>query len=188
MSLAVIWYVIIGVIVICGVYILIKHRDILKPKTKVKTQTKDVVPLIRALNQIKDKKEKGDLAVVEHEVATTSGKSNALMVNVKMRKMVMVNVQLKPEKNYGRQWDYAPYTGIYFLKRNLDGSIEPTVPSEVIADSPTELYEAIQTFDDVREVFGWQEEGTDKFKLGMLILASVIALFIMFMAVTYKGG
>ena len=62
------------------------------------------------------------------------------------------------------------------------------MPHSATMDHPTsEVYEAIQTKDDVKEVFGDHDESDNKLKIGMLVLAACVALFLMFMAV-YKGG
>ena len=35
-----------------------------------------------------------------------------------------MHVDLLPDKNYGRQWEYNQYPALYYLARNPDGSIE----------------------------------------------------------------
>ena len=50
----------------------------------------------------------------------------------------------------------------------------------------SEVYEALQTKEDIKEVFGNHDEGENKLKIGMLVLAACVALFLMFMAI-YKG-
>jgi hypothetical protein len=124
------------------------------------------------------------------EEVNLSGAINALLVVDKRRVFRPVHIELKPNKSYGRQWEYAPYNSVYFLERKEDNSIVPIIPPEILSDSPSELYEAVQTFDDVQEVFGWLNTGGDKLRIWMYVLIAGVAIFIMFMAMTYKkaGG
>ena len=82
------------------------------------------------------------------------------------------------------------YPALYYLTRNPDGSIEPLVSAELLSDSPTELYEAVQTTDDMQGVVGWLDTGSNKSRLFLMVIMAVVTLFIMFMAMTYKksGG
>ena len=109
-----------------------------------------------------------------------------LLVDKKKRIFRPMHVYLLPDKNYGRQWEYNQYTARYYLARNRDGSIEPLLPAEILFDSPTELYEAVQTTDDMMEVLGWLDTGGNKSTLFLMVVMAVVTLYIMFMAMTYK--
>ena len=156
-----------------------KAGEIKKPETVMSS-------LASTLKKVQEAKAQSSEKIELPEVISRDGVINAVVVDGKTRKFGARHVELKPNVNYGRQWDYAPHTGIYFLYRDRDGKITPVTPWEVISDSPSELYEAVQTTDDMTEVFGWLDEGSDKFKLIYLIIAALVALFIAFMALTYK--
>jgi hypothetical protein len=149
-----------------------------KPKTKFTT-------LITTIEQILDKKLKEE---VPKEKISTDGKINALVVDVKKKLFRPMHVELFPDKDYGRQWEYLQYNDLYYLVRHADGTVEPINPPQILADSPSELYEAIQTSEDMQEVFGFQEAGSNKDKLFLIVIISGVALFIMFMAMSYQGG
>jgi hypothetical protein len=119
------------------------------------------------------------------EKITEKGIINARIYDMQHRTRYLRHVELIPGKEYGRQFlcgkDY-----VFALKKDGD-KLTPVEPPKSMEHPPSELYEALQTKDDVKEVMGNRDESGDKLKLGLLVLAACVALFIMFMAV-YKGG
>jgi hypothetical protein len=117
---------------------------------------------------------------------TKNGEINAEIVNPKRRTIGRYCVKLLDSKDYGRQY-LIDGQYLYSLRIGADGILQK-MPHSVDMKHPTsELYEAIQTKEDMKEVFGNHDEGGDKLKIGLLVLGGCIALFLMFMAV-YKGG
>jgi len=115
-----------------------------------------------------------------------NGEINAEIVDPRSHTIGKYHVELLAGKDYGRQF-YATPNYLYELRITTDGVLEP-LPHYLKMDvPPSEIYRAINTKEKVKEVFGNHEEGGDKLKLGLLVFAGCIALFLMFMAV-YKGG
>jgi len=120
------------------------------------------------------------------ETYSKIGDINAEIVNPAHRTIGFYHVDMLPGKDYGRQW-LIQAKSVFSLRIGKDGSLEP-MDHNTLMDHPTsEAYEAIQTKDDMVEVFGNHDEGDNKLKIGMLVLAACVALFLMFMAI-YKGG
>ena len=117
---------------------------------------------------------------------TKNGEINAEIVNPKKRTIGRYCVKLLEAKDYGRQYLIDGFY-LYSLRIGDDGVLQK-MPHSIDMKHPTsELYEAIQTKEDMKEVFGNHDDGMDKMKIGLLVLGGCIALFLMFMAV-YKGG
>ena len=114
------------------------------------------------------------------------GDINAEIVNPQERTVGFYHAELIPNKDYGRSWLIGG-KNVFSLRINNKNELEK-VPHSATMEHPTsEVYEAIQTKEDIKEVFGNHDEGDNKLKIGMLVLAACVALFLMFMAV-YKGG
>jgi len=114
------------------------------------------------------------------------GVVNAEIVNPVARTIGFYHVDLVPNKDYGRSWLIGG-KNIYSLRINNKNELEKMLHNATMEHPTSEVYEAIQTKDDIKEVFGNHDEGDNKLKIGMLVLAACVALFLMFMAV-YKGG
>jgi len=114
------------------------------------------------------------------------GEINAEIVNPILRTIGFYHVELIPNKDYGRSWLIGG-KNIYSLRINDKHELEKLTHNTTMQHPTSEVYEAIQTKEDIKEVFGNHEEGDNKLKIGMLVLAACVALFLMFMAV-YKGG
>ena len=171
-------------LIVAGLYLGHKlRRRNQKPRAKAAGPSKNgMAPVIMTLKKVLEKRQSEG----PKENVSVDGEINALLVDKKKRMFRPMHVDLLPDKNYGRQWEYNQYPALYYLARNPDGSIEPLVPAEILSDSPTELYEAVQTTDDMQEVFGWLDTGSNKSRLFLMVIMAVVTLFIMFMAMTYK--
>ena len=113
------------------------------------------------------------------------GEVNAEIVNPVSRTIGFYHVNLLPNKDYGRQW-LIQAKNIYSLRIVIDGKLEKMPHNTSMTHPTSEVYEALQTKEDIKEVFGNHDEGENKLKIGMLVLAACVALFLMFMAI-YKG-
>ena len=176
--------VFIVLLIAAGLYLGYKlRRRNQKPMAKATGPSKNgMAPVIMTLKKVLEKRQ----SEAPKENVSVDGEINALLVDKKKRMFRPMHVDLLPDKNYGRQWEYNQYPALYYLARNPDGSIEPLLPAEILSDSPTELYEAVQTTDDMMEVFGWLDTGGNKSRLFLMVVMAVVTLFIMFMAMTYK--
>ena len=88
---------------------------------------------------------------------------------------------LAPGKDYGRQCRYGTNL-VFCLEIGSDNELRPVVPPVVLNHPPSELYEALQTEDDVLTVLGPQTKPGDKIRLGWLIAAARVALFLMYLS------
>jgi len=114
------------------------------------------------------------------------GENNAEIVDPKRRTIGRYHVNLLDGKDYGRQFLVDGFY-LYSLRIDKDGVLQQ-MPHSIDMKHPTsELYEAVQTKEDMEEVIGNHDESGDKFKMVFLVVGACIALFLMFMAV-YKGG
>ena len=113
------------------------------------------------------------------------GEVNAEIVNPVSRTIGFYHVNLLSNKDYGRQW-LIQAKNIYSLRIGIDGKLEKMPHNTSMTHPTSEVYEALQTKEDIKEVFGNHDEGENKLKIGMLVLAACVALFLMFMAI-YKG-
>jgi len=120
------------------------------------------------------------------EKITKEGVINARIYDTEHRARYLRHVELIKGKDYGRQW-LCGKDSVFALQKN-GNKLTPIIPPKSMEHPPSELYEALQTKDDVAEVMGNRDESGDKIKLGLLVLAACVALFIMFMAVYKKGG
>jgi len=120
------------------------------------------------------------------EVISKKGVINARIYDTEHRARYLCHVELIKGKDYGRQW-LCGKDSVFALQKKGD-KLTPIIPPKSMEHPPSELYEALQTKDDVAEVMGNRDESGDKIKLGLLVLAACVALFIMFMAVYKKGG
>ena len=121
------------------------------------------------------------------EEITKEGVINARIYDVQHRTRYLRHVKLIKDKDYGRQWlcgkDY-----VFALQKNGD-KLTPIIPPKSMEHPPSELYEALQTKDDVAEVMGNRDESGDKIKLGLLILLAGVVVFLMFIYLWKgKGG
>jgi hypothetical protein len=182
------YIIIFAIILIAAGYFLISRLLKRGKKTKIKTESRPYIQRIADILKAAVGQTKADEKAVE--TMSLEGPINALVVNVKKKMFRPMHVDLKPDKDYGREWEYLTYKNLYWLRRNPDRTVEVILPPEVLADSPTELYEAVQTADDMDEVFGWQDTGGNKSRLFLMVIAGLVTIFIMFMAMTYKkpGG
>lgn len=161
-----------------------------------------MVRVIMKLRKRPNKKAKSDLTydlttptgiffekveVEQVEKITKEGVINARIYNTEHRSRSLRHVELIPGEDYGRQWLYGPNL-VFALQENKDGTLTVIRPPKSMEHPPSELYEALQTKDDVAEVLGNRSEDSDKIKLGLLVMAACVALFIMFMAIYNKGG
>lgn len=188
-------YIIAGVALVgFVVYLFVKQRHVFKIKNKQKVETPEAeAPTAAAASadvkkaEIVDK-ETGEITTVEFEKISTEGELNALVVDHKTRCFGLRKVELQPGKDYGRQRTYfQAKEPVYFLERLLTGEIRAKIPPENIKETPTELYEAIQTAEDVDEVFGWRNQG-ENFKLLIWVIAAIVAMVISLFVLSYKGG
>jgi hypothetical protein len=130
---------------------------------------------------------------VQEEKITKEGIINARIYDAQHRSRSLRHVELIKGKDYGRQ--FLCGTNLVFALKKDDDYIKnkcdflmPITPPKSMEHPPSELYEALQTKEDVAEVLGNRDESGDKIKLGLLVLAACVALFIMFMAIYKKGG
>ncbi len=130
------------------------------------------------------------IATARKESWSKKGEINAEIINPVHRTIGLYHVELAPNKDYGRQYLYNS-RWIFSLRINPDtNELQPAPHTRTMDHPPSEVYESIQTKELVTEVFGDHDEGDNKMKLGMLILAACIALFLMAMTVfkSSKGG
>jgi len=122
------------------------------------------------------------------EVISKTGTMNARIYDIKHLKRCFRHVELLPDKDYGRYWDDGQKkffklvitpTGLQPLQEYFDYSMKHSHP---------ELIMAISTYEYMKGGFGKHDESGDKIKLGLLVFAACVALFIMFMAIYKKGG
>lgn len=109
------------------------------------------------------------------------GEVNALVHDVRNRAFGLRYVRLQVGKAYGRQWHYLNHL-VYWLCLGMNGVLTPIVPPDTLDHSPTELYEALETKDDTYTVLGPQNKALDKIRLGLIVLAACVALFLMYLA------
>jgi len=109
-----------------------------------------------------------------------SGPINALVMDTTPRSFGRRTVVLQPGKNYGRQWRYGTDL-VYWLYVTKEG-LKPVVPPEDLTHPPSELYEALQTKADVETVFGPRAKPVDKVRIGLLVAAACVALFLMYLS------
>ena len=185
-----------GVIVLFAVF-RARKKDNLKPiDRKVKAGSKDnetdVRSIIRQELQHMNGAETETQTVVKEEKPpelveswSKGGEVNAEIVNPVSRTIGFYHVNLLPNKDYGRQW-LIQSKNIYSLRIGADGKLEKMPHNTSMTHPTSEVYEALQTKEDIKEVFGNHDEGENKLKIGMLVLAACVALFLMFMAI-YKG-
>jgi len=130
-----------------------------------------------------------DTAATEEEAASAegevvlpvgSGHVNALVMDTTQRSFGRRTVILQPGKNYGRQWRYGTDL-VYWLYVAKEG-LKPVVPPEDLTHPPSELYEALQTKADVETVFGPRAKPADKVRIGLLVAAACVALFLMYLS------
>jgi hypothetical protein len=124
--------------------------------------------------------------VENYEKVTKGVMPNAEIVNPLHRTIGLYHVELIKGKDYGRTY-LVGGQNVFSLRMLLDGSLERLPHNTAMDHPPSEVYRAIHTKEKVREVFGDHDEGDNKLKIGLLVLAACVALFIMFMAI-YKGG
>jgi len=120
------------------------------------------------------------------EVISKKGVINARIYDVQHRARYLRHIDLIPGKDYGRQWlcgkDY-----VFALQKDGD-VLTPREAPRSMEHPPSELYEALQTKDDVAEVLGNRSDDDNKMKWGLLVFGACVALFIAFMAIYKKGG
>lgn len=122
-----------------------------------------------------------DTLVEEVLLKSETGLVNALVEDVKARSTGKRWVKMQPGKDYGRQWQYDGAL-FFWLVREINGVLYPVLPQEDFNHSTAELYEALQTRDDMYEVLGPQSHDSDKIRLGLLVAACIVALFLMYLA------
>jgi hypothetical protein len=153
----------------------------------VKTVNAELATRIHTLITQKFAAYLGEQPKVQIEKITKEGVINARIYDVAHRTRSLRHVELLKDKDYGRQWLCGPNL-VFALQKNIDGTLTVIRPPKSMEHPPSELYEALQTKDDVAEVLGNRSEEGDKIKLGLLVMAACVALFIMFMAIYKKGG
>jgi hypothetical protein len=123
------------------------------------------------------------LADLPPEIAKYSptGQVNALVMDDKTRSFGLRWLNMRPGADYGRLWLYGNHN-VFWLQKKRDGTILPVVPEEDMDHSPGELYEALQTRDDIDETIAPQKGSDSKIKIGLLVAAACVALFLMFLA------
>ena len=185
-----------GVIVLFAI-LRARKKDNLKPinrnvKAGSKDNETDVRSIIRQELQHMNGAETETQTVVKEEKPpelveswSKDGEVNAEIVNPVSRTIGFYHVNLLPNKDYGRQW-LIQAKNIYSLRIGIDGKLEKMPHNTSMTHPTSEVYEALQTKEDIKEVFGNHDEGENKLKIGMLVLAACVALFLMFMAI-YKG-
>jgi len=109
-----------------------------------------------------------------------SGHVNALVMDTTQRSFGRRTVTLQSGKNYGRQWRYGTDL-VYWLYVTKEG-LKPVVPPEDLTHPPSELYEALQTKADVETVFGPRARPADRIRIGLLVAAACVALFLMYLS------
>jgi len=109
-----------------------------------------------------------------------SGRINALVMDTTQRSFGRRTVMMQPGKNYGRQWRYGTDL-VYWLYVTKEG-LKSVVPPEDLTHPPSELYEALQTKADVETVFGPRAKPADKVRIGLLVAAACVALFLMYLS------
>lgn len=114
-----------------------------------------------------------------------TGQVNALVMDDKTRSFGLRWLNMRPDVDYGRLWLYGNHN-VFWLEKTRDGKVLPVVPVEDMDHSPGELYEALQTRDDIDETLAPQKSENSKIKVGLLVAAACVALFLMFLAA--KGG
>jgi len=124
--------------------------------------------------------------IESYEKVTKGVMPNAEIVNPLHRTIGLYHVELIKGKDYGRTY-LVGGANVFSLRMLADGSLERLPHNTSMDHPPSEVYRAIHTKEKVKEVFGDHDEGDNKLKIGLLVLAACVALFIMFMAV-YKGG
>jgi len=167
-------YLILGVICAAGIgayYYLSKRR---KPGTANKQQPNIKTAAGKPEDKNPDKSDKP-----EHEDISTEGNINALVFDPAHRSWGLRCVSLIKGKNYGRQWLYLNYL-VFAVCMDAKSVLQPVGVPEDMDHTPSELYEAIQTEDDVEEVFGKKEKQSDKIKIWYLVVVTVVVLFLMF--------
>lgn len=121
------------------------------------------------------------------EAWSKKGSINAEIINPLHRTVGLYHVDLEPNKDYGRQY-LINSNHVFSLRINpVTNTLEPAPHSRTMDHPPSEVYESIQTKELVTEVFGDHDEGDNKLKIGMLVLAACVALFLMAMTV-FKGS
>ncbi len=110
-----------------------------------------------------------------------TGQVNARVYDAATRSFGFRWINRLPDKDYGRQWDFGNIHGFSVFK-DLYGQITPVVPSIDLHHSPAELYEAINTEEDIATTIAPQKADNSKIKIGLLVFAAVVALFLMFLA------
>jgi len=158
-----------GALAIAGIGFLI-YRMITKRRRKAKLAKTELMPTVNE--------------TIPQEVISKTGVINARIYDPAKRSRAYRHVELIPGKNYGRQWLCGTYR-VFALKVGT-GGLEPVVPPSDMGHPTSELYEALQTKDDVAEVLGNKNNESKNIKIGLLVLAAIVALFLMFMK-AYKG-
>lgn len=105
---------------------------------------------------------------------------NALIYDDVHRLRYKAQITRLAGKDYGRQWRYGS-DPLFSLELTPNGQLVPTPFPATLEHSPTELYESIQTRDDMQEVFGSQEHPGDKVKMWLLIILAVVVVFLMYL-------
>lgn len=112
---------------------------------------------------------------------------NAEIIDPVRRTIGLYHLDLEENKDYGRQYLIGG-NWIFSLRINPStGQLDPAPHSVTMDHPPSEVYECIQTKEMVVEVFGDHDEEQNKLKIGLLVLAACVALFLMAMYV-FKGS
>lgn len=128
-----------------------------------------------------------DITCSDGEVLKDAGHPNVLLLDVRRRRRCLRYMEgIKAGKDYGRQWLFGTNL-VFLLCLTADNTLYPVVPPVEMKHTPAELYEALQTKEDVEEVLGPEKEEHNGVKYGLLVAAACVALFLMF-AYTRQGG
>lgn len=146
----------------------------IQPEVEIKTETK---------KEETDGKTEDESLIISKDIIP-----NALVFDKARRRFGLRRITMIPGKDYGQTYQRFNYM-VFLLEKTLHGEYFPLILKETIEHSPGELYEALQTMEDVRILWGSRSSQPVNFKLWMFILAIVVLIAIAFMSTQAgKGG